>query len=351
MTTRLEKNLTGCFRSFIEIFRKRLAENRPESQSCFQIADRQIRIFFSQPAFAQALAPAFDHLSQDKKENIDLEIFVWDNDDDEFTAFTSVLKDPKQFRNHHGYYGFFNESLHLYYAYFDGIKSCSLYDEETNQAGFWIEDAANIPYYEKACPFRFIFQWWLRRNGGQLIHAGAVGNQQGGVLITGRDGAGKSSTCLSCLENGMLYASDDYTALSLNPLPRAHSLYNSLKLDEHGLNRFAHWKKRFEEQSMRGPDKAAIFLHRYFPEKIVSGFPITAIVLPRVSDLRISKLSRVSPAESLRRLAPGTLFQMRVANQNDFQFLKELVNRLPSYCLDLGTDTASVREAVAGLLR
>ena len=35
----------------------------------------------------------------------------------------------------------------------------------------------------------------------QYVHAGAVGNKNGGILLVGKGGSGKSSTALACLKS------------------------------------------------------------------------------------------------------------------------------------------------------
>ena len=74
----------------------------------------------------------------------------------------------------------------------------------------------------------------------QLVHSGAVGIGGQGVLLTGIGGSGQSTTCLLCLEAGLDFAGDDYTAFELvgGSSARVHSLYSSAKVDPVTLGRF-----------------------------------------------------------------------------------------------------------------
>jgi subfamily B ATP-binding cassette protein MsbA len=66
-------------------------------------------------------------------------------------------------------------------------------DLQQNLAVYWVEDANRIPYYERGSPLSALLSLWMGARQRYFVHAGAVGNANGGVLLTGKGGAGKST--------------------------------------------------------------------------------------------------------------------------------------------------------------
>ena len=114
--------------------------------------------------------------------------------------------------------------------YEPGSRVLSALDTRRNLALYWAHDAAELPYYEKGSPLKGVLSCWTGSRDCQYVHAGAVGNAAGGVLLAGRGGSGKSTTALACISAGLLYASDDYCLVAADPAPYAYSLYNTAKL-------------------------------------------------------------------------------------------------------------------------
>ena len=90
--------------------------------------------------------------------------------------------------------GLNNRRFHT--AFDSSGRQLSLFDANLRQAVYCVGAAAAIPRFEIAEPIRAILSWFMRENGRQLIHAAAVGEPGGGVLLIGRSGAGKSNTAL-----------------------------------------------------------------------------------------------------------------------------------------------------------
>ncbi len=143
-----------------------------------------------------------------------------------------------------------------------------LFDCRTQRAVYWVDDVAQLPFWEIAAPFLVIFSWWAAGFGGQIAHAAAVGRSGSGLLLVGRGGSGKSTTAAACIDAGMEYVSDDYVLLTSDPDPTAHCLYSSAKLHMHVLHQhFPRWQERVSQQV--GPDaKAVFFLQRSCPTQL-----------------------------------------------------------------------------------
>ena len=118
----------------------------------------------------------------------------------------------------------------------------SLFDPVRSIALYWTRDVARIPVWDWGTPLRIILNEWAKLHGLFLVHSGAVGIAEGGVIFAGKSGSGKSTSALACLDDGdLLYAGDDYSLVSVTAGPVVHSLYSSAKLKGAAdFERFAH---------------------------------------------------------------------------------------------------------------
>lgn len=85
------------------------------------------------------------------------------------------------------------------FAYDVTWRLLSVWDRNEGIGGFWAADAAHLPYWEPTAPFRYLINWVLADRGVVLAHAAAVGTAEGGLLVVGRGGSGKSTTALAAL--------------------------------------------------------------------------------------------------------------------------------------------------------
>jgi len=184
----------------------------------------------------------------------------------------------------------------------------------------------------------------------QPIHAGAVGRPDGGVLIAGRNGSGKSTSTLACLHSDLRFAGDHYVLVRVDPEPYVFSLYSTAKLEPHDLGRFPKLKPMVNNHGRLTSEKALIFLHDHAPGEIVRGFPLRAILLPRVTGRRDTRLERTTPAAALMALAPTTLVHLQGASQEAFGKLARLARKLPVYTLEAGTDLSQIPVVILELL-
>ena len=214
----------------------------------------------------------------------------------------------------------------------------------------WVPDARRVPYFESGAPLLTILHWWMGCRQRQLIHAGAVGSAQGGVLLVGKGGSGKSSTCLLCLDSPLLYAGDDYCLITTKSAPHVHSIYSSGKVDAKDIGRFPFLAPALNNADHLDREKALYFLHPHFPGKISAGFPIRAILLPRVTGRRETGLKEISASESLLALAPSTIFQLTGAGHEAFKRLNEMVKQVPSFVIELGINLAEIPATISRLI-
>jgi hypothetical protein len=214
-----------------------------------------------------------------------------------------------------------------------------------NLAVLWVPDPSRITVHVRGAPFLVIWHWWMRPRGAHPIHAGAVGDGDGGALLVGRGGSGKSTTSVLCLLDGMSYAADDYVMLANTEEPYAASLYCTAKLDPVHAARLTELAPALRRGS---PDdeKALAFMYGFRPERVATGFPIRAVLAPKVVGGPRTRLHPIRPAEALAALAPSTLLQLPIPDPTAFGAMAEVVRRVPSFRLELGSDLSTIAPAV-----
>ncbi|MGB8003812.1 MAG: hypothetical protein WCF27_06070, partial [Gaiellaceae bacterium] len=161
----------------------------------------------------------------------------------------------------------------------------------------------------------------------------------------------------ACASAGMAYAGDDYVAATVTPEPYVHSLYSSAKVEPHHLARFPGLRMGSgivrparDEVAPFDSEKTVLYLHELHPDVPVAGFPLRAILLPRITGGPASRVAPVSALRALAALAPSTIVQLHTAGQSALEAMKRLVDAVPSFELELGTDVDAVPPLVAGLL-
>ena len=224
----------------------------------------------------------------------------------------------------------------------------SFLDLETSTALYWMQKASDLPYWEVGSPLQTILNWWSAEHGLQYVHAAGVGSAEGGLLLTGPGGSGKSTTALACLEAGMGYLGDDYCMVSDQEV---FSLYATAKLvGEADLLRFPSLRNWVENEDRAPEDKILLNLARHRSSSLLLRAPLKAVVLPRVHGPGPSRLRQVRGAEALLALAPTTLFQLAGSQQLGMSRMKELLRKAPCYVLELGPDIPQIAPLLQGLL-
>jgi hypothetical protein len=299
------------------------------------VAGFRIRLEFAGPAMVPVILPALGHRVRDVSGSSDLTIRIWDSES------TGVAHPPPawnsaSFRERGEIQGFNNQRIKTCFQM--GPDSLSIIDMEANRGYFWVRDAEDVPYYESGAPLRNLLHWWLGGRNHLFVHAAAVGTSASAGLLVGRGGSGKSTTALACLAAGLRYVSDDYCVVSLDGPPAVHSLYNTAKLTPDSIKRFPELAKAFDGIDYIEEDKRLFFLHPSFGSSIDSSLALGAVFVPRIVDSTETSVSRTSPLEALKSLAPSSIFQLAGAGGTEFARCSRLVRSLPCLSLDLGSD-------------
>jgi hypothetical protein len=315
--------------------------------SCdYVIAGRRARVEFAGGAMYDRLAGAFAHLLATPSGEADLHVCIWD------AASTGVPDPPMPGVEVEDAGGapiqFFEDGDVRAIVRWDTL---SVYDRAERRAWFWAPDPELMVSWDWASPLRQILHWWLGDIGLVQVHGGAVGLDDGGVLVVGRGGSGKSTTTLTCLGSKLHYAGDDFVGVQVDPEPFVHSLYSSGKLEPVHLERFpelAPWVAN----DVRGPeDKAVVYAHRQPDSTATTGFPLRAILVPMITGRVDTACRATSPAHALGALAPSTIFQLHPPHPDALRLMGELARSVPCFSLELGTDLKQIPGTIDALLR
>lgn len=323
----------------------------------YRFGDRIVCLRFAGPALLDVLGRAIAHLEVDDDHPIDITMSVWDSESTGASLSPLIIfmrsriaYDHFQFLSpRHEILGVSNRRVPATLDHWS--KAFSLYDRERSHGVYWVESADHIPYFERAAPFRTMLSWALEDFGFQSVHAAGVGWPDGGVLLAGPGGSGKSGTALCCLAAGMKHLADDYCLIGDNPDPTAFSMYGVAKLNGIAdLQRMPSFLPFVTNPDASGDEKLVLQLSESYASQLVTRFPVRAIVVPRVTSQTATSLAPISAASALRALGPTTLLQRPGAGDEAMQAMSSFVRGLPCFELQLGSKLDDVPRAIGGLL-
>lgn len=313
----------------------------------YSIAGETVLLRFAGEALEARLTSALAHLEASSGVDAVLTVHLWDS------ASTRAPEPPLPApRSEDDPFGavYLRDDGPAKLAYQPGPNILSAFDVPAGRAWYWIADAEQLPYWDAAAPIRQLLHWWLESRGHQLVHGGAVGTRSGGVLLVGRGGSGKSTSALSAIDSELLYAGDDYVAVTLDPTPTVHSVYTSGKVEPHHLERFPRLAGLVANDDRLADEKAIVYVHRHFPDRTTRSFPLRAILLPKVTGASPPRIVPATASAALRALAPSTIFQLHPSAGAALGKMARLVHALPAFSLELGPDIEAIPAAIAGVL-
>jgi hypothetical protein len=321
-----------------------------------KLAGMHVQLRFAGRDLARSLTRAFSHLETPLEQGrVDLTISVWESAASGAPR-PSLAPDPGHAEprpeptNPGPSYSSATDELEALFQPTPDLLSV-LSTQDAGSAWFWIGDSTRLPHWDAATPFRHLLSWWLARNGIQQVHAGAVGTKAGGVLLVGKGGSGKSTTCLSVLGHDHLrYAGDDYVAVSVEQEPWVHSLYSSGKIDPDNVARLPHIRPVIANADRLDREKAVVFADDLRPGTAIAGFPLRAIVIPRIVDNPRSRAIPASQAAAVTALAPSTMLQLHPPQAEALGRIRRVAAVVPAFVLELGADVAAVPDVIGQLL-
>jgi hypothetical protein len=327
---------------FFELAFNLAGESTCEVQ-CFRLGGYQLRVEFSSSELALTLGRAIAHTRASANEGIELQVRCFE----EGVTDNRLPPPPWSWEDalpRGSFRGWEKGRYRVQYNRIDGrILNLLLMDTYEAKAVYWVKKCEDIPWWERTFPFRQIIHWWSNGKQLQPVHSGAVGFSSGGVLISGRSGSGKSTSCLSCLHSELQYVGDDFVLIDLEShQPRVHSLYATAKIEPTNLHRFPWIKPWISNPDQLDSQKALIQVSESAPEKLCKSFPIQAILLPKVTGKFDSQLSPASSANAMHALAPSTVLTLIGDESEVMRKISQLVRTVPAYWLEAGTDLTQI---------
>lgn len=304
-----------------------------------RIGEKIFRLHFQNSAMADIMFPPIEHLQVSYDKPPDVSVDIWDSKSAKINLpeieLINTLNSLKLTKGSHDGETIFYNDQNYTLAFQVPRQHLSIADHKTGQSVFWVPAIDNL-YPLDGRPFRAIFQWFLSQGNNQIVHAAGVGLQHGGVIITGKSGAGKSTIAVACLNSSLKLAGDENVIVSANATPVVHSLYNSANLDNKSLSLLPFMKRKQVPAIEDSIDKTLFYLHQSFPDKFISHFNLKAIVVSQVSGTGSSRLEQLSPAAALTSLAPTSIFQIPGNKQTAFFRMSQFVKKTPCFQLSIG---------------
>lgn len=219
-------------------------------------------------------------------------------------------------------------------------STLAFYDEDEGAGVQWFRDGTQMAPGEGGAPLRNLLRWSMGAHGAHMLHLATAG----GVLIGGPGGAGKSTTSLNCAMAGLDFTSDDFSVVTLGERPTAHAVYACIKVTDAALELLPEIADFGEPAGRDWRGK-----HRFdLRSRITRSQEVRAIVLPELA-AQTGVPKPLAPGEALRRLTGGSMMVMTGAMGRSLGVLRELLERLPAYTLDVGPDLERIPEVIAEL--
>lgn len=317
------------------------------SERYLDLAGSLIRLVFAGDGMDAAFGPALAHLEVTPGRAPDVSFHIWESAGSG-VAIPAPPFPRRCFTDRGDIWGM--NSRRIRSAFHWSEYSVNLMDLERGIGIYWVQSLEGLPYWSRASPLRTLFHWWMTHRGCQLLHAAAVGDEHGAVIITGKGGVGKSTTALAGLTDGLRYLGDDYLVVGLDPEPRVYSLYATAKLEPHQLEWFPEFAPLLGNQSLLATEKAVVHLWPAYQDRVVRSLPLKAVATPRFAGQPETSFGPASKIALQRAAAFTTLSQLPHAGGDTHAFIERLIGSLPSLEIALGSDILAIPGAIRGLL-
>jgi hypothetical protein len=232
-------------------------------------------------------------------------------------------------------------------------SSLTCFDRKTEHVIGWLASSGLLTLYERGKPLHLLLTMWYGDRDIQLVHAGLVSRDDRGVLLPGRERAGKSTSALACLSAGFDYLGDDYVGLEVlgEGTFVGHSVFGSTWLEPAQLARFPALAPHATQGVYPWERKPLVLLPSLFPHHLARCAVIRVLALPRIVDAGATRFRPASKAEALLEIVPSSLLQQLLRpGAPGFRRLGQLVDSVPAYWLELGCDLERIPSAVDALL-
>lgn len=338
--------------AFFHILQKLVIEAQSNQQSRhydIDLAHISVRLNFFGHELVNAMLQALSHITRSStaSQKPEYQIHILDA-----TAFNSPFPAIEGIANKFIFRGDIEDFSSSQYqiAYLIHPKIICAVDH-FNKIGIVIaQDAKRIPAFTTASPFKEIFNWIMLKNQCSLIHAAAVGNQDGAVLLTGKSGAGKSVTAIRCLFEGMDFYGDDIVGISNNNQPLVHSIFASAKVFQKDCQTIAGLEKYSHLNNISPNNKEVFFLEEHFKRQLPLQGPIKAILHLAQSEGKAA-ISPTSVANVLNVVGSTSCAIFPYSHQKHTLQLISLFKHVPCFNFELGNQVDNIAPSLRQFLK
>lgn len=305
------------------------------------VGPRRVRLAFGSDALAEALLPALLSRIEEPAGEPDVEMRLWESTTplpwrDHDLAARGLLRGGQ------------DDPVTIVHE--SGSTAVTVVASPPEEILYRVESAQALPWWERAAPLRPALSFALSSPDRALVHAGAVGNDRGGVLLGGPGGSGKTTTALAALDAGWRYVGDDYVLVDLGGTgPLARNLFGTAKLDAGHCARFANLAALAGPPPEDPEEKSVLDVALGRPGAVAAELELHAVVIPRITGGR-SRHWPMGGAEALLALAPSTVFQMPYDEGQVVRLISRLVRRVPCFALGVGDDPGDLAGVLDDLL-
>ncbi len=307
------------------------------------LANRTVHLHTPSTALQERMLPSLAHLIQSANDAVP-ELTIWYAEDKHLPG--PMQAPPWPGFNAQGINGDLDpEDVQVFFQPWQ--TQLFLYSRSRRTGIYWTNTTEQVPWWESTFSFRALFHLWTRDLPAQLVHAGAMAKGETGLLIPGKSGSGKSTSCLNLLRAGYSYLGDDYVWLELGKNLQVFSLYQTAKIEPDNLHqRFSDWIPFLKNREDYAQQKAIFHVNDVAPGAGIPLAAIKAILLPRVAHQEHTRFAPISPAQALMAMAPTTLHHLPHNRQESYGKLRGVSAALPAYDWQLGSN---VNQFVASL--
>ncbi len=221
-------------------------------------------------------------------------------------------------------------------------------DYESKAIYYWIDDFLKLNPKEPAIPLIMVFHLWFDNTPLFLCHAAALGTSEKGVLLTGRGGAGKSTSTLSCLNTAVKIAGDDFVLID-SETSMAYSLYGVTKLNIEQYENLPHLKPLISNTDQIPDEKGQVYINEFFPGSMINQFKIKAILLPTITGLKDTFIKQCSKIEAIKALVPSSIWILK-SNKRAVEKMNLLISKQPTFRLMAGTELNQISPTLMKLI-
>ncbi len=300
------------------------------------LADRKINLQTPSMELRGLFLPSLVHLVEEETSE-QPELTIWYAEEKDLPR--KLNAPPWEGFNGQGYNASIDqEDVQLFFQPWQ--RQIFLYSRSKRTGIYWVNKSEDVPWWECTFSFRIIFHLWTQDLPAQLIHAGAMAKNGEAVLITGKSGSGKSTSCLNLLRAGYDYLGDDYVWVELADNLTVFTLYQTAKIEPENLEeRFLDWKPFIRNKADYLQQKAIFDIKDLFPKAAISSAVLKAVLLPTVFDQDYTSFKRTNPVNALMAMAPTTLHHLPHNRDISYQKMITISSKLTCYNWCLGRET------------